>query len=260
MKRFVFLLCFLLATGPGFAADQWAKGKPAGTDSPSDIDDLIGVNNAALDRLLYTYREGAKISYSTAAQVSVGIGAIALPNSDGSVVRWRRNTSATTVTWANIDTGSEANSTTYYIYGVADTDATTFTCTISTNASAPTGKTYYRLLGSFYNDSSGNISNISNDNDYFKEVGGWVSWSGSTINDSYNVTSVAHNSTGNYTITWDVDFPNAHYAPVCAPDGGVDCFIGTKTTGTTLVTSEDHNEGGARNMTTAQVIAVGGRV
>ena len=70
----------------------------------------------------------------------------------------RQNTTATTVTWADIDTGAEAASTTYYVYAVADADATTATFMISANSSTPTGATYYKRIGSFYNDSSSNIT------------------------------------------------------------------------------------------------------
>ena len=160
---FLSLVLSLYFVVPGYSADQWAVSSPAGTDNASDLDTLIGVNNAALDRLAYTYRQGCKIAYASASTLTVDTGALALPNSAGTVVRWRRNTSVTTISFSNIDTGAEAASTTYYIYGLADTDATTFTVKISTSSSAPTGATYYRRLGYFYNDASSNITQIVND-------------------------------------------------------------------------------------------------
>ena len=39
-----------------------------------------------------------------------------------------------------------------------------------------------------------------------------------TLADSYNVTSSANNSTGNYTVTWATDFANATYAVICSVD------------------------------------------
>ena len=42
----------------------------------------------------------------------------------------------------------------------------------------------------------------------------WVSFSGSTLNASFNVTSVTVNSTGNYTVTLTVPFSSANYAVV----------------------------------------------
>jgi len=164
MKRlFMGFLVSIFMISQVSASDQWAVSKPAGTDQAADIDSYIGINNAALDRLVYTYRQGCKIVYASVSTLTVEAGALALPNSAGTVVRWRRNTSSTTVAWTNIDTGSEASSTTYYVYAVADADATTFTIKISTNSAAPTGCTYYRRLGYFYNDASSNITQIVND-------------------------------------------------------------------------------------------------
>ena len=48
------------------------------------------------------------------------------------------------------------------MYAVADTDATTCTFLISTSSSAPTGATYYRKIGYFYNNSDGDITNVGN--------------------------------------------------------------------------------------------------
>jgi hypothetical protein len=156
-----------------YGASQWDKSQIAGTASPSDIDSLNQVNNEAQDRLLKNYRHKCKLTYATAATITVGLGELAIPNSDGSVVKYRANTSATTVTWSNLDTGSEANGTTYYVYAIADTDATTFTVKLSTSSTAPSSSTYYRYLGYFYNDASGNIGAIV-DNDYSQAV--FSSW------------------------------------------------------------------------------------
>jgi hypothetical protein len=178
MRRFLLMVMALfLMVSQSWAADQWDKAQPAGTASPSDIDALILVNNSALDRVKSNYRQGCAVSYATAATLTVGIGEISCSDSTGATRKWRQNTSATTVTWANIDTGAEANSTTYYLYAIADTDATTFTVSISISSTTPTGATYYKRLGSFYNDSSGNIdaSKITNDNNYYAlKLGDWV--------------------------------------------------------------------------------------
>jgi len=178
------IIISLCLISQGYAADQWAVTEPTGVRNASDIDSYIGTNNAALDRLLYTYREGCSLVAASDSTITINSGALALPNADGSVVRWRRNTSNITATWTDIDIGAEAVSTTYYIYGVADTDATTFTIKISTSSSAPSltpAVTYYRRLGSFYNDASGNITTISNDNNYYgNNLGSWVAKSNAT--------------------------------------------------------------------------------
>jgi len=110
----------------------------------------------SIKNLLIAYRRGCSVDYKGAADLYVRSGEIAIPDASGNV-RLRRNTSDTTVDWANLDTGSEAPSTTYYVYAVADAAATTFTVKISTNATTPTGCTFYKQIGTFYNDSSGNI-------------------------------------------------------------------------------------------------------
>ena len=84
-------------------------------------------------------------------------GEIVCSNTAGTIRRTRSNTSNTTVTWADIDTGAEASSTKYYMYGACDADATTFTLTFSTNSTTPSGATYYLKLGSFFNNSSSDI-------------------------------------------------------------------------------------------------------
>jgi len=162
MKKILLVMLMLGLCVNAFGADQWAKDDPAGTRNASDLDTYVTVNNEALDRLLYLTRVNCTVIPNTVATLTVLPGTLALPNSDGSVVRWRRNTANTSVTWANIDTGSEAVSTQYYVWGVGDADATTFTIMISTSASAPTGATYYRKIGYFYNDASGNIVSVGN--------------------------------------------------------------------------------------------------
>jgi len=153
-----FILWFTLFTSPVFAVEQWAKGSPIGSEAAGTIDNVIRVNNEAIDRLLSNYRSGAYGYYTGANTFSVSVGDLAISDSAGTVRRFRTNTSAATVTWSDMDTGSgDTSSTSYHYYAVADTDATTWTVTISLSSSAPSGKTYYRKLGSFYNNSSGAI-------------------------------------------------------------------------------------------------------
>lgn len=165
MKRIFLAFAFLvLLVSPAMAVDNFAPASPAGSDNPGDIDTLQLANNNATVRLLDTYREGLTLSYSTAAQLAVAAGNVWCQNSAGTVYRQRKLSTASTITWSDIDTGTEANSTTYYAYAIGDTDAAAPTFKVSTSATAPTGVTYYKRLGSFYNDVSGNIINIKNDN------------------------------------------------------------------------------------------------
>ena len=159
MKKFILTLLALgLLISPVLGADKWAKDEPLGTQNVSDIDTLIGVNNEAIDRMVGNYHMRAKVEYLSATTLNVAIGSVSCSNAAGTIRQFRNNTSATTVAWTDIDTGAEANSTTYYVYAVCDADATTFTVIISANASTPQGgETYYAKIGSFYNNASGDI-------------------------------------------------------------------------------------------------------
>lgn len=165
MKRVVGLILAILMCTPAYGASQWTKTEPAGTTNASDIDYWVAtINNEAIDRLLGLYRKNCTVMYSSAAELTVDVGEVAIPNAAGTTVRLRKNTAQTTVTWADIDAGAKATSTQYYVYALADTDtdATTFTIKVSTSASAPTGATYYRKIGYFYNNSNGNIVSVGN--------------------------------------------------------------------------------------------------
>lgn len=167
MKRMslIFLLVFILC-GVASAA-QWNNGGTAqvpGTINVSDLDyNMQNYVTGPLDRLLSGYREEMKVTYSSASQLSITAGEVMVSNADESVRLVLRNTAATTVTWADIDTGSEAVSTTYYVYAVASLiTSETATFKISASSTAPNGVTYYKKIGSFYNNASGDISYTSN--------------------------------------------------------------------------------------------------
>jgi len=170
MKKLFLALCLILAVGitPCYSANEWRNVDTDFQDGDvtyfNDIDtDLSDHVIEPLSRLLAGYRKEAKITYNSAAAFYVEAGEVACSNSGGTLIKMRRTTSTTTVTWADIDTGSEAASTTYYVYAVADADATTFTVKISLSATAPDSVTYYAKLGSFYNNSSSNIEQFAND-------------------------------------------------------------------------------------------------
>jgi len=172
MKKLLYgFLISLFLISQGYCANEWQKGTGEdvilGTESASDID-TISFNNIVdpLDRLLAKYKQGCELVYATAGTVTVNAGSVTCQNSTGTIKKFRQNTSNTTVTLSSgLDTGSEASSTTYYVYAIGDADATTFTCIVSASSSAPTGASYsyYKRLGSFYNDSNSNITQIAND-------------------------------------------------------------------------------------------------
>jgi hypothetical protein len=122
----------------------------------------------------------------------------------------------------NIDgSGSSAASTTYYVYAVDDNvPAGTFSMKFRTsNADNFTGE---RKIGSVTTASSGsppNIETITDDDATTaveeKLVKAWVMADGTgtaAIQDSFNVSSITDNGTGDYTVTFDTDFANAFYA------------------------------------------------
>ncbi len=164
MKRMLFIIfaLLLLFQSQAYSADQWDVDEPKGDTDINDYDAEIPENNAALERLLYNYRNGLRIEYSSASALTLGTGEVDCVNSSGDGKVFRRMSSETTVDWDDIDTGSEEASDTYYMYAVADTDITGVTFKISLSSTSPTGATYYRKLGSFDNDASSNITEISN--------------------------------------------------------------------------------------------------
>lgn len=155
-------------------ANQWMRGNgtnavqgdEAGGGALLD-NNIIAYLQDPLDRLLANYQEGCKISYTSASSVTIATGEVACANAGDTIHKMRQNTSVVALDLTTkLDTGSEANSTRYYVYAIGDADATTFTGIISASASAPTGAnyTYFKQLGSFYNNSSGNIDEDSVNN------------------------------------------------------------------------------------------------
>ena len=152
-----------------FATTQWRNGNGEetvlGSINPGTIDTAIYDNIVApLDNLLAVGRFDCKLASDTVSQFTVGAGSVVVSNATGSVRLMVRNAAATTVDWGDIDTGSEAASTTYYVYAIASAVSdTVFTVKISLSSSLPTGVTYYKRLGYFYNDSSSAIDYIIDD-------------------------------------------------------------------------------------------------
>lgn len=188
-KLFIFL--FLLIATPAFSATQWYQGTGTaplqGTTLINDID--TASQNFAFDplnRLMTNYRQGQVLQYSSASALTVTSGEIVVTDAGGTIKLMLQNTSNTAVAWTDIDTGAEAPSTTYYVYAIAaSSSATTATYKISLSASAPSGVTYYKRIGSFYNNADSNIGYVSNDNDV-KKIG---SYSSKTVGSTYQATT-----------------------------------------------------------------------
>lgn len=161
MKKILpILLTIFLMSGICFA--EWDITKPVDSELIPSGPGVIRTNFEALDDALMDFRDQI-IQYNSASQLTLTAGGMAC--SDGSTTKYRGNTSSTTVTWSDIDTGAEANAT-YYVYANCDAAATTNTFKISLSSTAPSGVTHYQRIGYFTN-TGGDIveGSVTNDKD-----------------------------------------------------------------------------------------------
>jgi len=138
-------------------------------------------HNATLLSLLADNYVGGRCYKKDADEIYVGKFAGIVPNAGGTIRKLRVSTSVTTLSAADLDTGTMAADTAYYIYATADTATTAPVFVISANASAPSGYTNYLRIGWFYNETvsvlditSGFVSSFSgggNVNKVFLQTG-----------------------------------------------------------------------------------------
>lgn len=217
-------------------ANEWMRGTGddalQGSTNASLIDDYVTAYlQDPLDRLLSRYRRGCRIDYASTTTVTVGIGEIVCSNSGDTIHKMRKNTSAITLsTAADLDTGSVAASSTYYVHAVADADATTFTGIISLSATAPTGVTYFKKLGSFKTDASVYITEPTVENDFdTRKMGGYETRVNDTVYqaDTDGFVVAQRTGTGSYYIYADTFNPPTTVRQFSAfasgDDGGMVC-------------------------------------
>jgi len=178
-KVFLLFLMMGILSSSVQAADKWRNGDGSailpGTTVISDIDSEISAYLVEpITRPYVDSNISVNLLYSSASQLTLSAGSLGCRDTTNVITRLRRNTTATTVTWSDIDTGAEAGSTTYYVYADCDADATTWVAKISASSSAPSSVTYYKQIGSFINDGSSNITNVNN-NHFVNEYGAWTS-------------------------------------------------------------------------------------
>lgn len=120
---------------------------------------------------------------------------------------------------SGIDTGAIATSTLYNVFAVADQDSVNTMSVSFGTGTTPSGVTNYRKLGTIRSDASSQLVSADitqvNNIDQKELVGAYVNFNGTgspVINEALNVSGVAKNGTGDYTISWDQDFDNAYYA------------------------------------------------
>lgn len=159
MFNILLALMLILAPANGWCVTQWTKSSlPATGDNLTSWPTQANAQWSILDTLLSNYRKGLALAYSSASTLIVSAGEVVVSNSAGTVRLFLQKTSSTNVTFSNIDTGAEAGSTTYYVYaGTSTATDAAPTFYVSLSSSAPTGVTYYKLLGSFYNNASSDI-------------------------------------------------------------------------------------------------------
>lgn len=170
MKKLICVLVMMLMASSVFAAAEWIRGDGSdsvkGTDNVSDVDyDITNYLQDPLDRTLFNIYK-CTLTRTSATVITIGAGKIVCSNGAGTVHKMRENTSTTTVTMTNagvggIDSGSSEKASTWYdIYAVADADATTFTAIAAEQGVALSDATYYRYVGSAYNDSGSDLKNF----------------------------------------------------------------------------------------------------
>ena len=177
--------------------------------------------------LLTHYAYGCACSYDDTTHLYVAAGELVIQDASGNTA-FRRNTAQLTVDFTMLDTGSVAPNTQYYIYATADVSATTFLCCLSTNATTPTGKTFYRLIGKCNTNASSQLAAGSVQGTL---TVGFVSWS------TKNATTVYQAATDGFVV--------AYQMPDAAGGGGSNVLLGytdsnnPPTTGRQLQSSSD---------------------
>lgn len=162
LKKILCLLIasmFLISNVYGADINDWSRGDGTdaveGDETISTLDDQItNYLQNPLERLLDHYVRGCTITVTNDEVLTVSAGEVITTTAAG-VHRMRQNTSTATVDNTAADVGgidvggAAAASTWYYVYAVADADATTFTLILSTSATNPTNGAalHYALIG-----------------------------------------------------------------------------------------------------------------
>jgi len=91
----------------------------------------------------------------------------------------------------------------------------------------------------------------------------WVDFNGQgtvAIRDSFNVSSITDNGTGNYDVTFSISFPNAHYCFLASAGNGHNfpghCTMRTKNNNNINIRTSGLNVGGATHTDPSQTSVV----
>lgn len=204
------LLLVLLLITPSAWAGQWRAGTGEQTILGTSNAALIGFNSynsivQPLDNYI-SNKCDEYLQYASSSTLTVVSGTCVVSNSGGTIRLILLDSTNTTLTSANLDTGSLTASTTYYVYSTAATNSSTSsTYFISANMTAPSGQTYYYKIGSFSTDSNTNFSAPTIINNNFPKQNIFGTWSSKSINTIYQAAT-----DGIVTATMNTGNNNSH--------------------------------------------------
>lgn len=205
------------------------SGTVSETGSDVSLDDVLKTGtpvrrSSLAGRSPQGFAQGAFVSWDTHTTFKVTPGSLYING------KYRFVTSDTTITTAadtpssgisGLDTGTVTGGPLrYYVYGVADQDLVeTYSVSYSLSGTAPSGLTNYRLIGAINTDAT----NLFTSRDVVTAhgiserelIGAWINFDGTgtpAIKNAFNVSALADNGTGDYTLSWDADFNNTTYA------------------------------------------------
>lgn len=173
------------------------------------------------------WAQGAFVSFDTATTFKVTAGSLYING------KYRYVSSDITVPTtaddptngiSGLDTGSfTGGPIRWCVYGVADQDgASSYSVSFSQSCNAPTGVTNYRLIGSINSDIGNNFTSFDTVTVHGVSerelAGAWVVFNGAAsvlgASDSFNVSGLVDNGSGDYTVTIDSDFNTANYVSI----------------------------------------------
>ena len=187
------------------------------------LDDLFAMGRPVRNREGQGIAQGLHVSWDTTTTFLVTGGAVYV-NGEYRALSTDITVPSTTddpaIGTSGIDTGALAANTRYNVFAVADQDAVkAYSITYST-ANVPTGVTNYRKIGEITTGANSffNSYDIVRTHGIVEDeiIKGWIHFNGAaaaaTINRSRNVSALADNATGRWTVSWDHDFESISYA------------------------------------------------
>jgi len=177
------------------------------------------------------FAQGAFVSWDTETTFKVTAGSLYI-NGEYRVstvdITVPQTNDAPTTSTSGLDTGAIGASKKYLVYGMADENAVKpFSISYCDGTSAvctPSGATNYRLIGSVMTDQGSKFTSRDMSSAYGiteREVPfAAITHNNGALLDSYNISGITLNSTGNYTVTFAVPPQNTNYQALCVGSQG----------------------------------------